>query len=108
MIIDCDECAARGPGCGDCVVSVLLGGPPEEQVGGPESRGGSARRATGRGGTAMYAGDSTLLELDETERWAVHNLAASGLVPPLRMVPVQATLSTQREANVTARRRSAG
>lgn len=27
IVIDCDECAARGPGCRDCVVSVLLGGP---------------------------------------------------------------------------------
>lgn len=25
--IDCDDCAARGPGCRDCVVSVLLGVP---------------------------------------------------------------------------------
>ena len=28
MIIDCDRCAVRGRGCGDCVVTVLLG-PPE-------------------------------------------------------------------------------
>ncbi|OBI52180.1 hypothetical protein A5707_12275 [Mycobacterium kyorinense] len=27
MIIDCDDCAVRGPGCRDCVVSVLLGVP---------------------------------------------------------------------------------
>jgi len=27
VIIDCDECAVRGPGCHDCVVSVLLGVP---------------------------------------------------------------------------------
>ncbi len=25
--IDCDRCAARGAGCSDCVVSVLLGPP---------------------------------------------------------------------------------
>lgn len=25
--VDCDSCAARGIGCGDCVVSVLLGPP---------------------------------------------------------------------------------
>ena len=25
--IDCDDCAVRGPGCEDCVVSVLLGVP---------------------------------------------------------------------------------
>ena len=27
VIIDCDDCAVRGPGCQDCVVSVLLGVP---------------------------------------------------------------------------------
>jgi hypothetical protein len=27
--IDCDACVARGPACEDCVVSVLLGPPPE-------------------------------------------------------------------------------
>ena len=27
LVIDCDECAVRGPGCRDCVVSVLLGMP---------------------------------------------------------------------------------
>lgn len=27
VIIDCDDCAVRGPGCEDCVVSVLLGVP---------------------------------------------------------------------------------
>ena len=27
VVIDCDECAVRGPGCRDCVVSVLLGTP---------------------------------------------------------------------------------
>ena len=27
VVIDCDDCAVRGPGCRDCVVSVLLGVP---------------------------------------------------------------------------------
>ncbi len=27
VVIDCDDCAVRGSGCGDCVVSVLLGVP---------------------------------------------------------------------------------
>lgn len=35
VVIDCDECAVRGPGCDDCVVSVLLGVPetlrPDEE-----------------------------------------------------------------------------
>ncbi len=27
--IDCDTCLVRGPACTDCVVTVLLGPPPE-------------------------------------------------------------------------------
>ena len=27
VVIDCDDCAVRGPGCRECVVSVLLGVP---------------------------------------------------------------------------------
>jgi len=27
--IDCDTCVVRGPACHDCVVTVLLGPPPE-------------------------------------------------------------------------------
>lgn len=27
VVIDCDDCAVRGSGCRDCVVSVLLGVP---------------------------------------------------------------------------------
>lgn len=27
VTIDCDDCAVRGPGCDDCVISVLLGVP---------------------------------------------------------------------------------
>ena len=56
MLIDCDTCSVRGIGCGDCVVTVLLGGPP--------------------------AGVS----LNDEERRAVEVLAAAGLVPPLRLV----------------------
>ncbi len=29
MVIDCDTCAVRGLACHDCVVTVLLGPPPE-------------------------------------------------------------------------------
>jgi hypothetical protein len=28
-VIDCDTCAVRGDACADCVVSVMLGGPPD-------------------------------------------------------------------------------
>jgi hypothetical protein len=55
--IDCDGCAARGPACGDCVVTVLLGAPPDG------------------------------VELDDAERRAIEVLAEGGLVPPLRLVP---------------------
>ena len=27
VVIDCNDCAVRGPGCRDCVVSVILGVP---------------------------------------------------------------------------------
>ena len=57
MIVDCDRCEVRGDACGDCVITVLLGSPP--------------------GG----------VELDGTERRALENLAAAGLVPGLQLVP---------------------
>ena len=56
LLIDCDSCSVRGIGCGDCVVTVLLGGPPDE------------------------------VTLNDEERRAVEVLAAAGLVPPLRLV----------------------
>ena len=63
MLIDCDTCLARGPACGDCVVSVLLGAPP--------------------GG----------VEIDEAERQALDALADGGLVPRLRLVVPDAAAS---------------
>jgi hypothetical protein len=59
MVIDCDGCAVRGLACGDCVVTVLLGAPPEG------------------------------VQLDDTERRAIAALADGGLVPPLRLVTGQ-------------------
>ena len=56
MLIDCDQCAARGAGCDDCVISVLLG-PPDHPV-----------------------------EFDPAERVALVRLADAGLLPPLRLV----------------------
>ena len=32
MIIDCDGCGVRGHACGDCVIAVLLGAPPDLQA----------------------------------------------------------------------------
>ena len=58
MLIDCDACVMRGPGCRDCVVSVVLGMPPEQ----------------------------TSLRVDDEELAALDVLAQSGLVPPLRLV----------------------
>ena len=58
MLIDCDGCAVRDLACGDCVVTVLLGGPP--------------------GG----------VEVDEGERLALDALADSVLVPRLQLVPL--------------------
>lgn len=77
MIVDCDGCAARGPACSDCVVSVLLGMPSVR-----EEPARPAGRAPHRGAPGT-AGD-----LDEAERAALGVLAGSGLVPPLRLVPL--------------------
>lgn len=56
LLIDCDSCTVRGAGCGDCVVTFLLGGPPSGVI------------------------------LAEDERRAIDVLSSAGLVPPLRMV----------------------
>lgn len=58
MIVDCETCVARGPACGDCVVTFLLG-PPDQ-----------------------WALDG----LPSEEAAALAVLADSGLVPPLRLV----------------------
>jgi hypothetical protein len=58
VLIDCDACVMRGPGCRDCVVSVVLGMPPEQSS----------------------------LRIDDEELAALDVLARSGLVPPLRLV----------------------
>ncbi len=62
MFIDCDACTARGPACGDCVVTVLLRSAPAA----PQPPG---------------------VDLDGAERAAIAVLAGSGLIPPLRLVP---------------------
>jgi hypothetical protein len=68
MMIDCDACAARGPACGDCVVTVLLGAPP-----------------------ATRPGDGEIgIDLDGYEQAAIAVLAGSGLIPPLRLVAAPA------------------
>jgi hypothetical protein len=59
VLIDCDACVMKGPGCQDCVVTVVLGFSAE--------RSGSLR-------------------IDDEEKAALDALADSGLVPPLRLV----------------------
>lgn len=57
VYVDCDTCVVRGPTCSDCVVTVLLGSPPQG------------------------------VHLDADEQQALAELARVGLVPPLRLVP---------------------
>ena len=86
MLIDCETCTARGAGCADCVVTVLLGAPPGWQGVDP-----AVVPMTGRaGGTAAVAAEDVVpppgvvVEFDDIERRAVRALADGGLVPPLR------------------------
>lgn len=67
MLIDCNACAARGPACGECVVSALLGV--------PDAPGGC---------------------LADDERAALDALAGGGLLPPLRLVHVVPSVSEER------------
>jgi hypothetical protein len=60
VIVDCDTCVARGPACGDCVVTSLLGLPE------------------------WWATEGVPGE----EMTALAVLADSGLVPPLRLLPL--------------------
>jgi hypothetical protein len=89
MLIDCDSCTARGTGCADCVVTVLLGAPPAESGAEPvllpvppvpAARGG-------REGAGDPGRPGVVVELDDVERRAVRALADGGLVPPLRHRP---------------------
>ena len=82
MLIDCDTCTARGSGCADCVVTVLLGAPPGWSGTDPVVVPMPAR-ADGPGAAAAPAA-GVVVEFDEVERRAVRALAEGGLVPPLR------------------------
>ena len=96
MLIDCNTCTARGTGCADCVVTVLLGAPPGWQSVDPV-----VVPMTGRARTAVPTGEldtrpesaaedvvvpppGVVVEFDDVERRAVRALADVGLVPPLR------------------------
>ena len=81
MLIDCDTCTARGTGCADCVVTVLLGAPPGWGSPDPVVVTMPARP---RSDVVPAPGTGVVVELDEVERRAVRALAEGGLVPPLR------------------------
>jgi hypothetical protein len=70
-VIDCDTCTVRGAACADCVVSVMLGGPPD-----------AVRTPAGDPGPGPDAG---LISLDPDAQRALAVLADAGVVPPLRM-----------------------
>ena len=95
MLIDCDTCTARGTGCADCVVTVLLGAPPGWQSTDPvvvplTGRARTDAPVAGADAAGPAAEDvvipppGVVLEFDEIERRAVRALADVGLVPPLR------------------------
>jgi hypothetical protein len=98
MLIDCDTCTARGTGCADCVVTVLLGAPPGWQSVDPvvvpmPARDRAPREAwltADRESGSPAAEDvvvpppGVVVEFDDVERRAVRALADVGLVPPLR------------------------
>ncbi|HVD29067.1 MAG TPA: hypothetical protein VNC79_11300 [Mycobacteriales bacterium] len=94
MLIDCDTCTARGTGCADCVVTVLLGAPPGWQSVDPVvvPMTGRARTAVPEGHVHLHAAaedvvvppPGVVVDFDEVERRAVRALADVGLVPPLR------------------------
>src|SRR3954462_4276138 len=79
MLIDCDTCTARGTGCADCVVTVLLGAPPGWQTADPvvvplpDRTPGPAVRAEQDWGAedAVVPGPGVIVEFDDVERRAV-------------------------------------
>ena len=73
MIIDCDTCTARATACADCVVTFLTI-PVRAAPSAPVAPDPGTRTAAGA------------VELDAAEQHAIGVLAASGLVPPLRLV----------------------
>jgi hypothetical protein len=88
MLIDCDTCTARGTGCADCVVTVLLGAPPgwsgTDPVVVPMPARAAASDAEDDG---LAPGPGVVVEFDDIERRAVRALAEGGLIPPLRHRP---------------------
>jgi hypothetical protein len=73
MLIDCDSCAARGPACADCVVTVLLGAPPARRFSDGSLDSGSD--------PGVDAGLEAGIDLDGREQAAIAVLAAAGAGP---------------------------
>ena len=80
MVIDCETCAVRGPACGDCVVSVLLGVPSPA---GPRA-------------VDDPAVISLPLDLGADDHRAIDALADAVMVPRLRLVSTRG-VPTQRD-----------
>ncbi|MFL6238023.1 MAG: hypothetical protein ACJ735_00830 [Actinomycetes bacterium] len=74
LIIDCDDCSVRGRACDDCVVTVLLAGAADAEM-------GSGLAAD------LTDADAAYLALAPEEAQALDALAAGGLLPPLRLTP---------------------
>jgi hypothetical protein len=101
MLIDCDTCTARGTGCADCVVTVLLGAPPgwrgvdpvvvpmttrdrTPHAAGPAAADRDAGAGAPTAEDVVVPPPGVVVEFDDVERRAVRALADVGLVPPLR------------------------
>lgn len=97
MIIDCDTCTVRGAACADCVVTFLTipvrtvpvraaAGPPVDRTSGDVHGPAADRAVRVVSSTVPGQAQPRPVELDAAEQQAIGVLAASGLVPPLRMV----------------------
>ena len=64
MIIDCDSCVVRGLACGDCVVSVLLGAPPNVEL---DALGATRHRCAWEG-RALYPDYAWNTSIDRRDR----------------------------------------
>jgi hypothetical protein len=104
MLIDCDTCTARGTGCADCVVTVLLGAPPgwrgvdpvvvpmptrarsphDAWVSAAGPPNGDVEAGPVSAEDVVVPPPGVVVEFDDVERRAVRALAEVGLVPPLR------------------------
>jgi hypothetical protein len=84
MLIDCDTCTARGEGCADCVVTVLLGAPPDWHSADPVVVPLPSRATAPAAEDVVVPPHGVVVEFDDVERRAVRALADGGLIPPLR------------------------